>query len=109
MDIKNKVVVITGSSSGIGKTTAIRFAKEGARVVVNYNINKKGAEETLLEVKKYSEGILVQADVSKPEDIEELFKAVTDKFGTVDILINNAASPAEKMPFFDSTQKDLLD
>ena len=76
MDIKDKVVVITGSSSGIGKTTAIRFAKEGAKVVINYNINKKGGEDTLQEVKKHSEGFLVQADVSKPEDVKRLFKQV---------------------------------
>lgn len=109
MDIKDKVVVITGSSSGIGKTTAIRFAKEGAKVVINYNINRKGGEETLKEVLKYSEGLLVQADLSKTEDIEKLFSETEQRFGTIDILINNAASPSEKVSFNEASQKDLLE
>ena len=67
MKLKNKIVLITGSSSGIGKATALRFAKEGARVVINYNINKKGGEDTLEEIRKLGAiGLLVQADVTKP-------------------------------------------
>ena len=109
MDLKNKIVVITGSSSGIGKTTAIRFAKEGAKVVVNYNVNKEGGEETLKEIQKYSEGLLVQADVSKPKDIEKLFKTVTDKFKTVDLLINNAAISTDKVPYLEAKYEDILE
>ena len=52
MQLKNKVVVITGSSSGIGQNTAIAFAKEGSKLVVNYKTNKNGAEETLRQIKK---------------------------------------------------------
>lgn len=107
MDLKNKIVVITGSSSGIGKTTAIRFAKEGAKVVINYHINEEGGKETLTEVNKYSEGLLVQADVSKSDEIKKLFEEVEKKFGTVDILINNAAIPNDKVPFLESPD-DLI-
>jgi len=109
MELKDKVVVITGSSSGIGRATAIRFAKEGAKLVINYSINKKGGEETLSEVSKYSEGLLVQANLTKPDDIEKLFAETERKFGTLDILINNAASPSEKVPFNEASQSDLLE
>lgn len=107
MQLKDKIVVITGSSSGIGRTTAIRFAKEGAKVVVNYNVNKKGGEETLKEIEKYSEGLLIQADVSKPEDVKKLFTAVEKKFGTVHILINNAAIPNDKVPYLEASFEQI--
>lgn len=109
MELKNKIVVITGSSSGIGKTTAIRFAKEGAKILINYNINSEGGKDTLKEVEKYSEGLLVQADVSKPEDIKRLFEEVENKFGTVDILINNAAIPNDKVPYLEADYESILE
>lgn len=109
MDLKDKVVVITGSSSGIGKTTAIRFAKEGANIVINYNVNKLGAEETLDEVKKYSKGIIAQADVSKPNEVRKLFKTVEENFGTVHILINNAAIPNDKVPYLEAEYDQILE
>lgn len=109
MDLKDKVVLITGSSSGIGQSTAIHFAKQGAKVVVNYNINQKGGEKTLQEVQKHSEGLLVQADVSKPEDIKKLFTEVEKKFGTVHILINNAAIPNDKVPYLEASYEDILE
>lgn len=109
MDIKNKVVVITGSSSGIGKTTAVRFAKEGAKLVVNYNINEKGGKETVEEIKKLGgEALLVQADVSKPDEVKKLFKEVEKVFGTVHILINNAAIPNDQVPYLEASYDDIL-
>lgn len=108
MVLKDKVVVVTGSSSGIGQTTAIRFAKEGARVVLNYNVNKKGGEETLAKIKKITAHcLLVQADVSKEADVKRLFKTVVDKFGTVDILVNNAAIGTDKRPFMEASYEDM--
>ena len=109
MDLKNKTVVITGSSSGIGKTTAIRFAKEGAKIVVNFKTNEVGGAETLSEVNKYSEGLLVQADVSSPKEIQQLFKQTVEKFGTVDILINNAAIPNDKVPYLEASYDDIVE
>lgn len=109
MNLKNKVILITGSSSGIGKATALRFAKEGAKVVVNYNVNIKGGKETLQEIKKLgAEGLLIQADVTKPEDIERLFRTVVDKLKTVDVLINNAAIGTDIVPFMEATYPDIL-
>jgi 3-oxoacyl-[acyl-carrier protein] reductase len=108
MTLKDKVVVITGSSSGIGQTTALRFAKEGAKVVINYHANKKGGEETLAKIKKITPNcLLVQADVSIEKDVKRLFKTVVDKFGTVDILINNAAIGTDKRPFMEATYDDF--
>lgn len=108
MTLQNKIVLVTGSSSGIGRATALRFAKEGAIVVLNYHINKEGGEAALAELKAINPGcILVQADVSKPEDVERLFKTVTDTFGRLDILINNAALGTDKHPFMEATYDDM--
>lgn len=109
MELKNKIVVITGSSSGIGRTAAIRFAQEGAKVVINYHINEVGGKDTLSEVEKYSEGLLIKADVSKPEEVVRLFEEVEKKFGTVDILINNAAIPNDKVPYLEASYEDILE
>ncbi len=107
MILKDKVVAITGSSSGIGRATAIRFASEGAKVVVNYRANKEGGEETLERVKELSDGLLVQADVSKPEGVDKLFKAVKDKYYSLDILVNNAAIGTDKVPFMEASYSDI--
>lgn len=110
MNIKDKVVVITGASSGIGQATAIRFAKEGAKVVINYHTNKEGGEETIAKLKAANPNcdcLLVQADVSKPDDIQRLFKTVMDKYEAVDILINNAAIGTDKKPFMEASYDDM--
>jgi NAD(P)-dependent dehydrogenase (short-subunit alcohol dehydrogenase family) len=108
MILRDKVVLITGSSSGIGQATAIRFAEEGAKVIVNYNKNQKGGEETLERLKKITEGcLLVQADVSKEVDVNRLFNTVIDKFGTVDVLVNNAAIGTDKRPFMEASFEDF--
>lgn len=100
MDLKNKVVVITGSSSGIGQTTAIRFAKEGAKVVINYKSNKTGAEKTKTEIEAAGgKCSIIHADVSDPADIKRFFDSVETEYKTVDILINNAAIPNDKVPY----------
>lgn len=110
MEIKEKVVLVTGSSSGIGQAVALRFAREGARVVVNYRVNKEGGEETTAAIKDLGrEAVLVQADVSKPEDVGRLFQTVVGKFGTVDILINNAALGTDRAPFMEASYEDILE
>lgn len=108
MKLQDKVVLVTGSSSGIGQTTAVRFANEGCKVVVNYSKNKNGGEETLAKIKKITpDCLLVQADVSKQADVKRLFKTVVDKFKTVDILINNAAIGTDKRPFMEASYEDF--
>jgi len=94
MEIKDKVVIITGSSSGIGQNAAVTFAKEGAKVVINYKTNKKGAGETAKEVKEVGgEFLIIGGDMSVPKKVAGLFTKVYKKFKSVDILINNAGYP----------------
>jgi len=108
MELKDKVIVITGSSSGIGKTTAIRFAKEGAKVVINYHINEEGANETKQEIEAIGgDCLVVKADVSKPEEINMLFEKIVKKYSTVDVLINNAAIPNDQVPYLEASSDDI--
>ncbi|MGD0750422.1 MAG: SDR family oxidoreductase [Anaerolineales bacterium] len=103
MDIKNKVAIITGSSSNIGKATALLFAKAGAKVIINSNINITGGQEVVNHIANLGgEAIFVQADVSKEQDVLRLFDRTIDKFGTVDILINNAGVTLGQ-PFLETT------
>ena len=108
MILKDRVVLITGSSSGIGRATAVRFAEEGCKVVINYRANRAGGEETLAKLKEITEdSLLLQADVSIEDDVERLFKETIDKFGTVDILINNAAIGTDRRPFMEASYDDF--
>ncbi|MDP3741704.1 MAG: 3-oxoacyl-ACP reductase family protein [Candidatus Micrarchaeota archaeon] len=91
MKFQDKVALVTGSSRGIGKATALAFAHEGAKVVINYATNKKEAEKTLAEVKAFGvEAISIQCDVSNPTDVNRMFEETVKKFGRVDVLVNNA-------------------
>lgn len=89
----SKVVLITGASRGIGKSIAIEYAKNGYNIVINYNKSEYGAKE--LEkylVEKYNVNVLlVKADISFEDDINNLVDKVIDKFSKIDVLINNAA------------------
>ena len=90
MDFKDKVVLITGASSGIGKETAIQFAKRSANVVLVAR-GKDRLIQTENELKKFNVSILThQCDVSKEDQVQEMAKKVFEKFDTVDILVNNA-------------------
>ena len=90
MDFTNKVIVITGASSGIGKQTAIEFAKLGANLAL-IGRKKDKLEQTAQELKKFSCSTLVcQCDVSKKNDVDTMTKMVLEKFDSIDILVNNA-------------------
>jgi 3-oxoacyl-[acyl-carrier protein] reductase len=86
-----RVAIVTGGGRGIGRAIAYRLAAEGANLAISYRSNDAAAEETAKAVRmagvKYE---LFKADVASPEDVEALFKGVSDAFGRVDILINNA-------------------
>jgi len=89
MRLENKVAVITGAGSGIGKETSLLFAKEGAKVVVA-DMNERAGEETVEEIKKYGEGFFVKLDVSNREQAKQMVKITLEKYGKIDVLINNA-------------------
>ncbi len=100
-------MLVTGSSSGIGKATALKFAQEGARVVINYKSNIDGGKEVVKEIEKLGgRAISIQADVADPQQVKKMFIQVVKEFETVDILINNAGLATAK-PFLEITQKDL--
>lgn len=89
--LKGKVALITGSSRGIGRGAAIELAKSGASVVINYIADKAAAESVLKEINSGGgRACIIQADVSKPGDVERLVTESARMFGDIDILINNA-------------------
>ena len=91
MRVKNKVAIITGGGSGIGRAACQLFAEEGAKVVAA-DINLDGATETVELVRKTGEAVAVEADVSKEADAQKIADAAVEAFGTINILVNNAAA-----------------
>jgi NAD(P)-dependent dehydrogenase (short-subunit alcohol dehydrogenase family) len=88
--LENKVAIITGSGSGIGKSAAMLFAKEGAKVIIS-DINEAHGNSVVDEITKNGgAAFFVKADSSKPEDNEALVKQTLDKYGSLDIAVNNA-------------------
>ena len=101
-----KVVIVTGASRGIGREIAKRLAKKGLTVVANYNKSEKEAKELKEELEKENIIIdIVKADVSKREDTKKLVQYTLDKYGKIDILINNAGISEYKL-FTDETDDD---
>jgi 3-oxoacyl-[acyl-carrier protein] reductase len=93
LNLMGKIVLVTGSSRGIGVEIALAFAREGAHVAVHYYTSRDGAEKTVGRIKEMGgEAAAFQADVSKREDVSRLFEEIKARFGTVDILVNNAAN-----------------
>lgn len=91
MSLNGKHALITGSSRGIGRGIALMLAEKGVRVAINYFQNEAAANDTLAKVKERgSDGFLIQADVSRPDDISRMFEKVRDEFGRLDIFVSNA-------------------
>ena len=95
---ENKVVLITGGTSGIGRVTAVAFAKEGAKVVVSGRRKAEGAETVTLVEKAGGQGLFVQADVSEEEQVKKLVETTVSHFGRLDIAFNNAGFECELAP-----------
>lgn len=97
MRLKDRIALITGAGSGFGRVASIMLAKEGAKIGVN-DVNEKGIDGTLAALKEMgSEGLALRADVTKVDQVKEMFATLVDTWGTVDILVNNAgvALPAD--------------
>jgi NAD(P)-dependent dehydrogenase (short-subunit alcohol dehydrogenase family) len=106
MDLEGKVAIVTGAASGIGRATAILFAKEGAKVVIA-DINDSGGKETEKIIKKEGgQALFVHADVSKELDVKNMVKSAKESYGKVDILVNNAGIVLVK-PIIETTEQDF--
>jgi 3-oxoacyl-[acyl-carrier protein] reductase len=89
--LQNKVAVVTGASKGIGAEIAKTLAAEGASVVVNYASSKEAADHVVAEITgKGGKAVAVQGDVSKAADVQRIFAETKQKFGKLDVLVNNA-------------------
>ncbi|MCU0567425.1 MAG: 3-oxoacyl-[acyl-carrier-protein] reductase [Oculatellaceae cyanobacterium Prado106] len=89
--LAGKVAIVTGASRGIGRSVALALAAEGAKVVVNYASSSQAADAVVAEIGQMgSEAIALQADVSQSAQVDALFEAVIQKWGQVDVLVNNA-------------------
>lgn len=98
MIFENKVAIVTGGSRGIGRAIAMRLGAGGAKVVVNYRTNQAAAEEVVERITgSGGQAIAVQADVSLPQQAQNLIDAAVRAFGRVDILVNNAGTTRDTL------------
>ncbi|MFB5676781.1 SDR family NAD(P)-dependent oxidoreductase [Paenibacillus terreus] len=92
MELKNKVALVTGGGTGIGRATSLELAKRGAAVIVNYSRSQSEAGETVRQINNEGgQAIALQADVAKDEEVRSMIQAAVKHFGTVDLLVNNAS------------------
>ena len=93
--LKDKVAIITGGANGLGKATAYKFNEHGAKVII-VDVNQEAGEQVVSELKeKGGEILFIKTDVSSSADVEKMVNTVVDKFGGIDILINNAGILAD--------------
>jgi 3-oxoacyl-[acyl-carrier protein] reductase len=103
--LKNKVALVTGSARGLGKAIAERYAALGAGIVINYSKDKASADEVLSNITAMgARAIAIQADVSKPGDLEKLFAEAKKEFGKIDIVVANAGIEMVEVPVTDFTE-----
>ncbi|MDF2961022.1 MAG: fabG 2, partial [Paenibacillus sp.] len=88
MDLKNKVALVTGGGTGIGRATSFALAKRGATVIVNYSRSQSDAEETVRWINgEGGRAIAIQADVSRDKEVRTMTRTIIEHFGTVDLLV----------------------
>ncbi|MBL7560000.1 SDR family oxidoreductase [Olleya sp. YSTF-M6] len=107
MKLKNKVIIVTGSSRGIGKEVAIVLAKNGATVIVNYSNSEEEANNTVNTITNNGGlATTIQADVSNKDEVTKLFDKTIETYGKVDVLVNNAGIMISKH-LKDTTEQDF--
>jgi 3-oxoacyl-[acyl-carrier protein] reductase len=106
LDLEGKVALVTGASSGIGRATAAALAGRGARVAVNFHRNESGAEAARAEiVNAGGRATVIQADVTRADDVRALVTRTAEELGPVDILVNNAGSLVERLKILELTEE----
>jgi 3-oxoacyl-[acyl-carrier protein] reductase len=96
--LKDKIILVTGSSRGIGATIARQLAAAGAKVIVNYAGGKDAAQQVVEDIKQQGgDAIALQADVSKSDEVKALFDAAIAHYGRIDVLVNNAGIMITKL------------
>lgn len=107
--LKNKVALITGADSGIGKAVALLYASEGANIAISYLSEEEDADTTRQEVEAYNVGcVLIPADISIEDSCKEVVQIAMDTFGKIDILVNNAAAQWDQKNIADITTEQLM-
>ncbi|TKC62400.1 SDR family oxidoreductase [Pedobacter hiemivivus] len=107
-DLKNKVALITGSARGLGRAIAERFAGLGADIIINYSKDSFSANEAVVNIQALGVRVIaVQADISKPADIENLFAEAKKAFGKIDIVVANAGVELADVPVTDFTEEQF--
>jgi 3-oxoacyl-[acyl-carrier protein] reductase len=105
-DLKGKVALVTGASSGIGRAVAEALAANGARVGINFHRNQAGAEAARAQiVSAGGNAIVVQADVMRASEVQSLVEQTVAEFGPIDILVNNAGSLVERLKILELTEE----
>jgi 3-oxoacyl-[acyl-carrier protein] reductase len=105
-DLNGKVALVTGSSSGIGRATAVALAANGARVAINFHRNQTGASEAQAQIAAAGgSAIVIQADVTRANEVQALIEQTVAEFGPIDILVNNAGSLVERLKILELSEE----
>ncbi|WP_045390387.1 SDR family NAD(P)-dependent oxidoreductase [Falsirhodobacter sp. alg1] len=109
MTLQGKTAIVTGGGRDIGRACAVRLAQEGANVVINYFASAEGANQTVADVEAAGgKAIAIQGDLSKPEGVAALVSATVEKFGGIDILVNNSGGLIARKSFREMTVEHWL-
>src|SRR6201987_2583449 len=105
-ELQGKVALITGGTTGIGRDTAVLFAKEGAKVVFTGRREAEGNETLALIRAAGGDGLFLKSDVSKASDVQSIVQKTVEKYGRLDIAFNNAGVEGQWMPLVDQTEEN---